>query len=235
MLAGRSILRFACGFVAIYGLLVAAGVELRLFAHTERMLLAAVEPVLGAIEGAEVRRKLGLHELGVRVLTSAPWSAKSDYVLQGSYYHHTHNLFVLVALVLASPSIGWRLRAAGLAAGLPAVFLLDVLILMGDVWELDREAFGGVHPAMAGGPLPLLAFVAGRLHPTGGVFLLPAFLWVFALLARAAANGSRGETEGRSSRRSPRPDDPRSGRSPDGPRSRPSRSRARDPFRRAWS
>lgn len=191
----RGVLVFACGFVALYGVLVAAGVYASLFAHTERLLLSAAVPVLGWIEGPEVRRIIGLHPMGIRVLTSAPWSAHTDLVLQGAYYHHTHNLFVLLALVLASPSVGWRLRAIGLAVGLPVVFLVDLVILMGDVWEFDRGAFGGVHPAMADGPLPHAAFLLKRLHPTGGAFLLPMFLWVFVLLG--AWGGSASPPAGR--------------------------------------
>ena len=93
----------------------------------------------------------------------------------------------MAALVLASPAVGWRRRLAGLVVGCGVIFVLDLVILMGDIWEFDRDTFGGIHPAMMRGPLPLFASLLGRLHPTGGGFLLPMFLWVFVLLGSGPA------------------------------------------------
>ncbi len=182
MLSRRAILLFLGAFVVVYGCTVVLGVQLSLFAYTDRLLAEATGPVLGWIEGDSVERRLSLDPQGIRVVTSARWNPK-DYVFQGSYYHHTHNLFVFLVLVLVSPGVGWRLKAIGLLGGLGLIFALDVVILIGDVWALDREAFGGIHPDMVQGPLPLVSFLVGQLHPTGGGFLLPMFVWVFVLLA----------------------------------------------------
>jgi len=98
------------------------------------------------------------------------------------------NVVIFLALVLASPGLTWRVRAASLAVGGGLIVVINTLVMLGTIW-----AFQGQYPELQGlmptGPVVLLARLAYQHNPTGGLYMLPVFLWGFVLLSSLVSPG----------------------------------------------
>jgi len=103
---------------------------------------------------------------------------------QGDFKHpyHSHNLLLFAALALASPGLTRRQRGISLVAGSAAVFALDVSIVMGDFWSVEASYFDSLARNDPNRAVTMAVSIFKRLHPTGGVFMLPIFVWGFVLL-----------------------------------------------------
>jgi hypothetical protein len=95
---------------------------------------------------------------------------------------HAHNLLLFAALVLAVPGLAGRQRAVALAIGLTAIFLVDVLIVMGDFLSVEEPRFSLAGPDNVWVPLQYVTRVLRYSQPTGGAFMVPVFVWGLFLM-----------------------------------------------------
>ena len=114
----------------------------------------------------------------IRVTAEAP-GVHRDFHIVGLY---GTNLAVFLALVLASPGLTWRVRTASLAAGSGVIVVINTLVTLGMIWTFQAR-YAELRPLLPGGPVVLLARLAYQFSPTGGLYMLPVFLWGFVLLS----------------------------------------------------
>jgi hypothetical protein len=95
---------------------------------------------------------------------------------------HAQNLVLFAALVLAVPGLVGRQRALALAIGLAAIFLVDVLIVMGDFLSIEEPRFSLAGPDNVWLPLQYVTRVLRYSQPTGGAFMVPVFVWGLVLM-----------------------------------------------------
>jgi len=95
---------------------------------------------------------------------------------------HAHNLVLFVALVLAVPGLAGRQRALALAIGLSAIFVVDVLIVMGDFLSIEEPRFSLAGPDNVWVPLQYATRMLRYSQPTGGAFMVPVFIWGLVLM-----------------------------------------------------
>jgi hypothetical protein len=184
-LADRFLLRLVVRFALLYGAIFTLAWTFSLFHWTELAVVGVANRQLTLIEPAEVSRRIVVEAGGdlLQYLSTGPGSAIVRIAGRDSGYV-SHNLFLFVALVLASPGLPWRRRLGALGIGLGLIFLLDTLVVMGEIWQGDRLNYPGARPEVWSGSLAHVLHVISALHPTGGMFMLPVFVWGLALLAR---------------------------------------------------
>jgi hypothetical protein len=184
-LADRFLLRLVVRFALLYGAIFTVAWTFSLFHWTEIAVVEVASRQLALIEPVEVSRRVVLEDGGdlVQHLSTAPGTGIFRIAGRNSGYV-SHNLFLFVALVLASPGLPRRKRLGALGIGLAMIFLLDTLVVMGEIWQGDRSSFPGTRPDVWSGPFAHVLHVISALHPTGGMFMLPVFVWGLALLAR---------------------------------------------------
>ena len=116
---------------------------------------------------------------------------------------HTQNLALFAALVLASPGLALRTRAIALVVGLLAIFLVDVVFVMGDLWRVEFRFLEDVRARTVSTPALYMARYVARLHPTGSLFFALPFLWAFVLLGPLGARPDGDPTGARPRRGKP--------------------------------
>jgi hypothetical protein len=184
-LADRFLLQLVVRFALLYGAIFTLAWSFSLFHWTELAVVEVANRQLALIEPAGVSRRLVLEDGGdlAQHLSTGPGTGIFQIAGRNSGYV-SHNLFLFVARVLASPGVPRRRRFEALGIGLAMIFLLDTLVVMGDIWQGDRSSFPGTRPEVWSGPFAHVLHVISALHPTGGIFMLPVFVWGLALLAR---------------------------------------------------
>ena len=169
-------------FLALYSALLVVGLGFGLAIALERGIAAVAVAGMGTM-GEPVERVVTLEQDGGKVtyaISVAVGSQKSEGTLR--HVFHAHNLLLFAALVLATPGLAARQRALALGSGLTLIFTLDVLITMGDIWTGENKSLG--IDARTGGTwgLSQVGYVLRYLHPTGGAFMAPVFIWALALV-----------------------------------------------------
>ena len=199
----RVLAAFGARFLVLYLLFFALGLGLSLFHAADTAIVAAAQRQLATLEEPEIRRHFRVEDDGSlvqRVSTSRVRSAELKAHGDGFV---SHNLFLFAALVLAWPGLAGRVRLWALGLGGVAIFALDVLIVMSVVWKADRLYLANAHPEISSGMLAHAAHVVGALHPTGGFFMLPVFLFGLTLVAAPGLAGR--EVAARAGRNEPCP------------------------------
>ncbi len=170
-------------FLALYAGLLVLGLGFGVAIALERAITATAVATMAATSSAPVERSLSLLQNGGSVSYDLRVAADRDRH-EGSFEHtfHSHNLLLFTALVLAAPGLALRQRGLALAAGLALIFALDVLITMGDIWSAEARSFGIDTRAGANRALSQVGYLLRYMHPTGGMFMAPVFIWAFALL-----------------------------------------------------
>ncbi len=170
-------------FLALYGALLVAGLGLGVAITFERGITATAVAAMSLLSGAPVERTVSVQQEGGKVLYTIRVAIDSE-VREGTLSHpfHSHNLLLFGALVLGTPGLARRQRAIALGSGLALIFLLDVTIAMGDIWtaenrNLQIDARVGVTRGLS-----QVGYLLRYMHPTGGAFMAPIFVWAFALV-----------------------------------------------------
>ena len=173
---GRSLVDLLARFTILYAIVLLLLWISPLARCISGSVVATTARLLPVFEATDTARTLTLRDNGsVRVRTKR---SRIGYHLQPVW---GNNLYVFVALVLASPGLSWRQRLTGITAGGALIILLNAVIMLGSIWEFERHQprYSDLVPS---GPFPILAAALARLSPTGGAYMLPVFLWGFALL-----------------------------------------------------
>jgi len=170
-------------FLALYAALLVVGLGFGVAIALDRTITASAVAAMAATSSAPVDRSLSLEQHGGGVSYELSVTVGRDQH-QGSFAHvfHSHNLLLFTALVLAAPGLALRQRALALAGGLALIFALDVLISMGDIWSAESRSFGIDTRAGANRALSQVSYLLRYMHPTGGMFMAPVFIWAFTLL-----------------------------------------------------
>ena len=166
-------------YAAFLAASLASGVSLEL----ERAIARTATTVMDAASGGRVVRRVTIERSGDELVYKQHVAA-GNQVLEGSFRHtfHSQNLLLVAALMLATPGITWRQRGLGLGVGLALIFALDVLITTGDLWVSERKNLQLDARSGAAVPLSQVGQLLRFLHPTGGAFMAPAFVWLLAVL-----------------------------------------------------
>ena len=188
MKSAREALKLLALFGAIYAVVVLLCWRLDLYAQVERAAARVTDAALGLTERAGIERSLAMERQGdAWVYRYHVRRGTQSQQIEGPYHAHAFNLFVYLALVLATPGAGWRRLLTALAAGGALIFAIDVGMLMNDLQSSERSLFPD-----ASGPFPAPIALIGGLHDTAGAGILPVVLWTFLLagpaLARARAS-----------------------------------------------
>lgn len=181
----RAVVRFVAIFAVLYGAAFTLYWSTPVFGVVHRICIRTTTAAL-QLAGGKVSYQMHLHDdrlipftyRTIHVTAVAP-GAHRDFHIMGQY---GTNLAVFLALVLASPGLTWRARAASLAAGSGVILVINTLIMLGTIWTFQAQ-YAELQPLLPGGPVLLLARMAYQLSPTGGLYMLPVFLWGFVLLS----------------------------------------------------
>ncbi len=170
-------------FLALYGALLVAGLGFGVAIALERGITAVAVGAMALASAEPVQRSVSVEQEGGKVVYTMRVAVGRES-REGTLRHvfHAHNLLLFTALVLVTPGLAARRRAVALASGLALIFALDVFITMGDIWTGESRNLG--IDARRGATLGLsqVAYLLRYLHPTGGAFMAPVFIWGFALL-----------------------------------------------------
>ena len=127
----------------------------------------------------DVTYRMHLHDdRTIHVKAVAP-DYQKDFDIEALY---GTNLAMFVALVLASPGLTWRARGIGLAAGTAVIVGVNTWVMVGTIWNFETQ-YAALQPHLPTGVVSLLGRLANQLSPTGGLYMLPVFLWGFVLLS----------------------------------------------------
>lgn len=169
-------------YAAAYGVLLAASWQLGGLLAVERALAATASRVMPVAWQAPAEREVAVRQEGGLLRYELTVTA-AGRTRAGTFSHpfHAQNLLLFAALVLATPGVALRSRAVALGAGLAVVFALDAFIVMGDFWLAERVSLSVPGAPASGLNVPYLASVLRWMHPTGGAFMLPVFVWALVL------------------------------------------------------
>ena len=175
----RAVARFVVTFAVVYGAAFALYWGTPLFGAVHRLFIAtstaALHLTCPAVSYQMLLRADGL----IRVTVEAPGVHRRVFHIMGLF---GTNLVVFLALVLASPGLAWRGRAAGLVAGGGVIVVVNTLVMLGTIWVFQAR-YAELRPLLPGWPLLALGRLAYQFNPTGGLYMLPVFLWGFVLLS----------------------------------------------------
>jgi len=188
-------------FFALYAALLFVGLRFGVLITLERSIAAVAVPVLALVSDPSYERRVEVDQQGGEARQSLRYTVGTESKAAASTHtFHAQNLLLFLALGLATPGLALRPRLIGLAAGLALTFGVDVVIFAADLvyaaGRVLRLADSGV-PSFIQSTGRILRF----LHPTGGLFMLPMFLWGLLLL------GPYRHDVMRSLERSPDPDE----------------------------
>jgi hypothetical protein len=184
----KAVTRFVVTFAVLYGAAFTLYWSTPVFGVVHRVFIGTTTAAL-QLAGGKVSYQMHLHDdplipftyRTIHITAVAP-GVHRDFHIMGQY---GTNLAVFLALVLASPGLTWRARAASLAAGSGVIMVINTLVMLGTVWTFQAQ-YAELQPLLPGGPggaVLLLARMAYQLSPTGGLYMLPVFLWGFVLLS----------------------------------------------------
>ena len=187
----RAVARFVVTFAVLYGAAFTLYWTTPVFGVVQRIFMATTTAAL-QLSGTAVSYQMHLHDNQSNPITNrlihitavAP-GVRRDFHIEGLY---GTNLAVFLALVLASPGLTWRARAASLAAGSGVIVVINTLVMLGTIWTFQAR-YAELQPLLPRGPVLLLARLAYQLSPTGGLYMLPVFLWGFVLLSSLVSPG----------------------------------------------
>ncbi len=196
----RFLLRFVARFAALSAGLLLLCWAMSLLSYSEGLVVATTDGLFWLMEGDHRADTIVLEDSGdirlhrdSRWIQSAAMPARGRYLtyshslVHRPYYTYSYNLLVFLALVLATPGLRWRQRCVAVAIGTGVIVMLDSLIVTADIWEVDRqylrEYLPGLRRQTSWGLLGNLVSAVHSLHPTGGAFMAPVFLWGFALMS----------------------------------------------------
>ena len=174
----RAVARFLVTFAVLYGAAFTLYWTTPVFGVVHRIFIGTTTAAL-QLTGGEVSYQMHLHDNRTIHVTAVAPGVHRDFHIMGLY---GTNLAVFLALVLASPGLTWRARAASLAAGSGVIVVINTLVMLGTIWTFQAR-YAELQPLLPGGPVLLLARLAYQLSPTGGLYMLPVFLWGFVLLS----------------------------------------------------
>jgi hypothetical protein len=176
-----------------YAALLAIAVWVPLFEQLERPVVAGVDAILARDAKPGITRSLAL------VPRESGWVYTLDLERDGvrrsierSLHPHGYVLLLFVALVLATPALGWRVRVGALAVGAAIGLPFAAGLLLSDVVAWERAAFPD---ASAVDAWAVRGFAS--LHRSAGAALLPPLLWLLYLAWRGeglASGRPRGTT-----------------------------------------
>jgi hypothetical protein len=183
----RAVTRFVVTFAVLYGVVFALYWTTPLYGAVHRLFIATSTAAL-RLTGTAVSYQMDLHgNRLIRVSVLAP-GVHRVFHIPGLY---GTNLLVFLALVLASPGLTWRARTASLVAGSGVIAVINTLVLLGTIWTF-QDRYTELQPLLPSRPVLLAGRLAYQFNPTGGLYMLPVFLWGLVLLSpllapRAAA------------------------------------------------
>ncbi len=185
----RWLVHLIARFVLFYAVLMFLSVRLPLFETAEVLTVAVVDAGLRLSSTETNGRSIALvdGEESPRYRVEVRSDGKSKVTFH-PYHPHAYILALFVAIVLATPALGRRLRIQALLGGALVLFLFSVGLLASDLAAWTAESDLTLQPA-AWSPLGLL----GGLHRTSGAGLLPVLTWVI-VAAELSRRGSREET-----------------------------------------
>jgi putative flippase GtrA len=177
----RAVGRFVVTFAVLYGAAFALYWTTPLFGTVQRLFIGTSTAVLHVTAPA-VSYQMHLDKRLIHVTAVAPGVHRSFHIM-GLY---GTNLALFVALVLASPGLTWRTRAASLAAGSGLIVVINTLVMCGTIWTFQAR-YTELQPLVPSGAVFQLARLAFQFSPTGGLYMLPVLLWGFVLLSPLVA------------------------------------------------
>lgn len=170
-------------FLALYAALLGVGLGFGVAIVLERGITAVAVATMAATSSVPVERSIALEQEGGHVsydMRVTMGTEQREETLEHTF--HAHNLLLFTALVLATPGLALRQRGIALAAGLAAIFALDVLISMGDIWTGETSRLGLDTRSGANRWLSQVGYLLRYMHPTGGMFMAPVFIWGLTVL-----------------------------------------------------
>jgi len=175
----RAVTRFVVVFAALYGVAFALYWTTPLFESVHRLFITTSAAALHVTSPAVTYQMEPRSGRLIRVTVMAPEVRRVFHIpcLYGT------NLIVFVALVLASPGLAWRARAAGLVAGGGVIVVVNTLVMLGTIWTFQAR-YAQLRPLLPGGLLLAVGRLAYQFNPTGGLYMLPIFLWGFVLMSQ---------------------------------------------------
>ncbi len=169
-------------FFAVYAALLFVGFRFGVLVALERGIAATAVPVLAAVSDPSFERRVSVEQAGGEAKQTLRYTVGTESKAAASTHtFHAQNLLLLVALGLATPGLALRPRLLGLAAGLVLTFCIDVAIFSADLIYAAGRVFNLEDPGVSNAVVQV-SRVLRFLHPTGGLFMLPMFLWGLLLL-----------------------------------------------------
>lgn len=185
-ITARSVGAFLVKFAIAYGVAMALYLTQPGFNAVHGVVLATATVALDLV-GGEVSHQLHLHTDRTIHVRARAGGVQKDFDIGGFY---GSNLAVFVALLLASPGLTWRTRATAFVAGSTVIFAINTLVMLGTMWIFE-ERYAALAPLLPHGPVAVVARLAHELSPTGGLYMLPVFLWGFVLMSPLLAPRAR--------------------------------------------
>jgi hypothetical protein len=186
----RAIASLLLRFAVFYAILLGVALRVPLFEGFERPLVVVVNGALQAIPGPDVTRRLELtrgptgwsYGLELERQEDAQGQPERRNV-EKSYHAHGYVLVLLVALILATPGLGWRRRLGCLVVANAMAFVLMAGLLLSDVQAWEHEAFGR---GTTRGVFWTIATAFDGVHRSSAAGLLPILLWLLYAASRPA-------------------------------------------------
>lgn len=170
-------------FLALYGVLLFAGLRHGVAIAAERGIARVAIAAMAIASPVPVERRVSLEQQGGRVAYTLRVAMGAN-VVEGTFTHnfHAQNLLLFLVLALATPGLALRQRALALGVGLGVIAAIDVLITMGDLWVAEEVGLKINTRIGANRGVSEVGLLMRFLHPTGGVFMAPVFVWALLIL-----------------------------------------------------
>lgn len=175
----KSLALFLAKFAALYAVAFWLLWTPAVFGTVHRFFIGTASGVLRLTGGDTITHTIWLHDdrtIHVRAVTP---QFRKDFDIPA---HYGTNLAIFAALVLASPDLTWTMRLLGLSAGAALIGVVNTLMMLGTIWNFEAR-YAELQPLLPTGVVSLLGRLANQLSPTGGLYMLPIFLWGFVLLS----------------------------------------------------
>ena len=168
---------------AVYGVLLFVTLRSGIGIAVERAIAEAAIVGMAVLAPTPVERSISVEQEGSKIRYHEKLSLGAESK-QASFSHnfHVQNFLLFAALVIASPGLALRQRGIALGVGFALIFVLDAVIVMGDLWVGENTAMEIDSRLGANRGLAEVGFILRFLHPTGGAFMAPIFIWAILLL-----------------------------------------------------
>ena len=170
-------------FFALYSVMLFVGLRSGLAIVIERAIAEAAIVGMAVLSPTPVERSISVEQEGSKLRYHEKLSLGAESK-ESSFRHifHVQNFLLFAALVIASPGLALRQRGVALAVGFALIFVLDTVIVMGDLWVGENTGMEIDSRLGANRGLAEVGFILRFLHPTGGAFMAPVFVWAILLL-----------------------------------------------------